>query len=301
MISETEPDDPVQTDRLEKLRKFFAQYVAARGTATDPRIEAAFGLVPREHFAGRGPWSILAAGPWNDRSKPPRYIETPDDDPAYLYQDVLIALDRDRKINIGEPSLHARCLAKLNPKIGETVLQIGAGSGYYTAILAHLVGATGRVHAYEIEPSLAERATLNLAGYPQITVVLRSGALDGLPLADAIYVNAGITHPNWAWLEALRPGGRLLFPLQAERALGGMLLIEKPTRGGLVWPARFVSRATFIACQARQDEITGRELTAAFAGGGFEQVKSIRFEGTPDDSCWFNGGDWWLSNSAAGE
>jgi protein-L-isoaspartate(D-aspartate) O-methyltransferase len=285
-------------EQTERLRTFFARYVAARGIAGDPRIEAAFASVPREPFAGRGPWSILATGRWNGRSNPPRYVETPDDDPAYLYQDVLIALDRARGINIGEPSLHARCLNALKLKDGETVLQIGAGSGYYSAIIAELVGPSGRVHAFEIEPALAERATLNLSSYQHVTVEPRSGAVEGLPSADAIYVNAGITQPQWAWLEALRPEGRLLFPLQAPWALGGMLLIEKPAGGGLAWPARFVSSAIFIACQARQDDATARELRAAFAAGGYERVRSIRFDDAPDASCWFRGSDWWLSVDA---
>lgn len=277
------------------LRTFFARYVTARAATRDPRIEAAFASVPREPFAGPGPWSIPAAGPWSDRRRPPAYVQTPDDDPAFLYQDVLIALDRERGINIGEPSLHARCLDALAPRHGETVVQVGAGSGYYTALLAELVGPTGRVHAFEIDPGLAERAARNLVPWPQAVVEARSGADDALPEADAIYVNAGLTQPNRTWLEALRAGGRLLFPLQPEHGLGGMLLVRKPVEGGLAWPARFVSRAAFIACQARQDDELGRGLAAAFAGGGFEGVRSLRLDDAPDDSCWFRGGDWWLS------
>ena len=68
------------------------------------------------------------------------YLSTPDDDPAFLYQDTLVALDADRGINIGEPTLHARCLDALALREGETVLHVGAGAGYYTALLAHLSG-----------------------------------------------------------------------------------------------------------------------------------------------------------------
>lgn len=78
-----------------------------------------------------------------------------------------------------------------------------------------------------------------------------------------------------------------------------MLLVQKPLSGGLSWPARFVSRATFIACQGTQVEETGRALEAAFGGGGWETVKSLRLDTDPDDTCWFKGEDWWLSANAA--
>ncbi len=295
----TLPDEQVAggTDRIAKLRAFYARFVAARGAAQDSRIEEAFAAVPREPFAGPGPWSILPSGPWRTWPSGTSYVQTPDDDPAFLYQDTLVALDPVRGINIGEPSLHARCLDALAPRSGETVLQVGTGSGYYTAILAHLVGPEGWVHGFEIDPDLAERAARNLAPWPWAKVQLRSGAAEDLPPADAIYVNAGITQPSWAWLEALRPGGRLLFPLQPVGRLGGMLLVEKPRDGSKAWPARFVSRASFIPCQARQDERNGRELATAFANGAWAAVQTIHLDGKPDETCWFDGGDWWLSTN----
>ena len=57
-----------------------------------------------------------------------------------------------------------------------------------------------------------------------------SGVADGLPKADAIYVNAAASHPVRAWLDALKPGGRLLFPLQAANSSGAMCLITRPAR-----------------------------------------------------------------------
>ena len=47
---------------------------------------------------------------------------------------------RRRGINNGQPSLHGKSIAALELKEGEMVVQIGAGAGYYTAILAELVG-----------------------------------------------------------------------------------------------------------------------------------------------------------------
>ena len=165
----------------------------------------------REPFAGPGPWSVGLGGH--------PYVQTPDDNPAYLYQNLLVALDRERGINIGEPRWHACWLAACNIKVAETVVQIGAGSGYYTAILAHLVGPDGRVYAYEIDEALAVRASKNLIEQHQVEVRMQSGVAPDLPQADLIYVCAGAAQPSRTWLDALRPGGRLLFPLAPTEVL----------------------------------------------------------------------------------
>lgn len=285
------------TERAAKLRAFYARLVTRNGGARDPRIEAAFAAVPREAFVGPAPWFVSAGSP---TSPGPAYVETPDDDPAFLYADVLIALDPARGVNNGEPSLHARCLDALALRPGETVLHVGAGTGYYTALLARLVASGGVVHAYEVDPILAARAEANLAGIGGVILHARSGIGEGLPAVDAIYVNAGLAAPSWTWLDALRPGGRLLFPLQPERGLGGMLLITKPAVGGIVWPAHFVSRATFIPCDAPM--ATGDELLAtAFAGGGWQQVRSFHLDGWRDSETWYRGNGWSLSLAAPGQ
>jgi protein-L-isoaspartate(D-aspartate) O-methyltransferase len=129
----------------------------------------------------------------------------------------------------------------------------------------------------------------------QVEVHPQSGIADNLPKADAIYVCAGITQPSWAWLDAMRPGGRLLFPLQPERGLGGMLLLKRPDHGP-IWPAKFVSRARFICCEGQQDAEAGRRLTEAFAGY-WDRVRSFRIDSSRDTTCWFAGDGWWLSTA----
>jgi hypothetical protein len=110
-------------DGSEKYLSFYARLICTAAKVDDPRIEEAFRSVKREPFAGPGPWSMGFGGH--------PYVQTPDDDPAFLYQNLLVALDRARGINIGMPSFHALWLGSCNIKPGETVLQIGAGSGYY--------------------------------------------------------------------------------------------------------------------------------------------------------------------------
>jgi protein-L-isoaspartate(D-aspartate) O-methyltransferase len=274
-------------DTTAKRRQAYAAEITRR--VSDPRIEAAFAAIPREDFAGPPPWRIGSGGLFGLASS---Y------DPARLYEDVLVVIDAKRGINNGQPSLHAQCIDALELKEGETVVQIGAGAGYYTAILAHLVGPMGRVIAYEIEPDIAERAAANLARYPEVEVRARSGVED-LPKADAIYVNAAASHPLRAWLDALKPSGRLVFPLQAAGSNGAMLMITRPERGD-PWPARFLSGVVFIACEGAQDSAMAHKLDEAFRRGGSERVRSLRFGGEPRRFDWLRGDGWALSTEAAG-
>ena len=271
-------------DYVQARRSFFARYVTANARlAPGSEIEEALASIPREQFVGPPPWKVFTAT---------GYIEAPSDDPAILYQDVLVSLRREGSINNGQPSLHALCLAALRVSKGERVVHVGAGTGYYTTVLAKLVGDAGKVDAYEIEPDLAQRAMRNLAAYANVTVHARSGAEAPLPDCDVLYVNAGATEPCAAWLDALRPNGRLLFPMTPDRGAGGMLLVAKRERG---FAARFLVQIQFIPCVGARDEATARRLGETFKSGGWRNVKSLHRDDAPDESCWFSGNGWWLS------
>lgn len=282
-------------ERLEAHRSFFADLVTANaGVSNDKlRLTAAFASIPRENFLGPGPWKVFVAG---------RYIDTPSADPALLYQDVVVGLAPDRRINTGQPILHAICLAALNVKEGETVVHVGAGTGYYTAILARLTGPTGSVFAYEIEQDLAESAARNLRDEAHVTVRQRSGSEGILPECDAIYVNAGATDPLDVWLDALRASGRLLFPLTPSDAptgvpgAGGMLLVTRATTDS--FHARFICHAMFIPCLGARDNDTASKLSEAFRRGDMNKVRSLHRNVHVDETCWCSGKRWWLSTSA---
>jgi len=138
-------------DRIVDFQHVFAQMVVARAGSEAPEILAAFSRVPRHVFLGPGPWQVSERGG-----------RTPSDDPALVYQDVGMGLSGS--ITTGLPSLHARNLDACRPRPGERVVQVGAGSGYFTAILAELVGDAGRVVAYEVEADLATRAQAEEGG-----------------------------------------------------------------------------------------------------------------------------------------
>lgn len=271
-----------------EIRAYYAKLIAGRAGTTDERLIEAFGCVERERFVGPGPWKVYAQSLG--------YIETPSDDLSFLYADVLIGLVADRTLNNGEPHLHARCLAALKVQPGEAAIHIGAGTGYYTAILAHLVSETGVVVAYEIDPALAGRAASNLECWPQVSVEARSGT-DSLVDSDIIYVSAGATRPLDAWLDPLRVGGRLLFPLTpAARGIGGMLLITRTSAA--TFDACFVSPAMFIPCEGARDPDEAERLGDAFSRGGMYSVKSFHRRTPADETSWFIGDGWWLSTRA---
>jgi protein-L-isoaspartate(D-aspartate) O-methyltransferase len=266
------------------LRAFYADLAAAAGGLSAGPLRDSFAHVDRAVFLGSGPWRVLT---------PAGYIVTPGDDPAFIYRDVAIALAPDRGINNGEPHLHARCLAAVDLRPGGRVLQVGAGTGYYTAILAEMIGPSGRIDAFEVDVELAARARINLAAYSSIEVHGRSALEGPLPQADVIYVSAGVTRPPECWLDALVIGGRLLFPLTGPQGAGLMMLV---TRGpGPVFGARPVAGVAFIGCAGGRADHEAAALAAALATGGHVRVRSLRRGPHPDADAWLHGAGWWFS------
>lgn len=277
-------------DYLEAHRKHYSQLVTAIGGVdpTNTKLISAFATVRREDYLGPGPWEIRAGTKY-------RYSITPTADPAFLYQNVLVALNSEEGINNGQPSLHARCLDALQVSAGDTVIHVGAGTGYYTAILGELTGPTGKIFAYEIDDELAQLATENLKEKIMVQVQNCSGTIGDLPDCDVIYVNAGATEPTDTWLDALTIGGRLLFPLTSTLGSGGMLLINRIDESS--YSAQFISAANFIPCIGARDEKAAFELADTYKEGRAREVKSLHRDKPPDDTCWFKWDHCWLSTS----
>ena len=281
-----------KVDRLAASRAFYAKLAAAGGGDLQGDLERAFEFVPREYFLGAGPWHAVSLPSG-------RYVQTPTDDPIHVYQDVVFALNREKGINNGEPALHGQMLGALHPDPGNTVLHIGCGTGYYSAILAQLVTPSGKVIAYEIEPELARRAAVNLEPWDNVEVRAASGTEGALPRADAVYVNAGATHPAPNWLDALNDGGRLVFPLSGSGAnrFGTSLLV---TRHGSAFAAKAVGYCGFIDCVGATDAEEGAKVFAAFRSGELWKAQSLLRDAKPDDSAVLVGKGWWLSSAGIG-
>jgi protein-L-isoaspartate(D-aspartate) O-methyltransferase len=274
---------------LEQARRWFAEDLRVLGHIGDERVVDAFAAVPRERFAGPGPWRILhrADGYWT----------TPDDDPRWLCHNVLIALDEERRLNIGEPLLWATQFDRVAVNRGDRVLQIGTGSGYYTAILAELAGPDGHVDAIEIDASLAVRAAENLATWPTAEVRLGDASAPIEGRWNLIVAFAGATAPHGWWLDALADAGRMLLPMTAGNfsLRGGFML--RVDRHGDAFAARSAGWVGFYPCAGARNPDDEAALGEALEDPvGQQAVRRLRRDiHDKDESCWLHRDGWCLS------
>lgn len=284
-------------DRFSKIRRRYAEHIRAAASLRSAVSVEAFATVPRERFLGPGPWQILSTErslwrrlPWSFRGS---YRTTPDSDPKHLYQDVLVAIDPSRRLNNGLPSVIAFWLDALDLHTGDHALHVGCGTGYYTAIMAEIVGTAGRVIGVEIDAELALRARENLAYLANVEVLHGDGGESVGASFDAIFINAGVSYPRDVWLDSLKPGGRLILPLTTDEGKGGMLKVER-VKGG--YAARFLSTVSVFPCVGSRDVESSRHLRRALAGGVPKSVKSLRRGGhEADGTCWLHGRGFCLS------
>ena len=277
----TSPDEAHRFGSLAQVRAWYAEELRAKGPINADAVVQAFATVPRERFLGPGPWRIR--GIFHSEL----YRSTPDDDPRHVYHDVLVALNEERRINNGQPSLWAYIFDQLDLAPGDTVLHLGCGTGYYSAILAELVGTAGHVTALDNDPERAQQARQALAPWPQVTVVEADGASFDPGPQTVIVASAGATHPRPAWLAALRPGGRLAFPLTATKR-GSMLRVTRrnePDR----FAAKFLCEVGFTPFVGARDSEIEQRLEAAFTRGHADLVCALRCDRhVPDGSCWLH-------------
>jgi protein-L-isoaspartate(D-aspartate) O-methyltransferase len=201
-------DPSAARDRAAARERMVREQLQARGVRSE-RVLEAFLAVPRERFVA--PDQAWAA--YDDRPLPIGEGQT-----------------------ISQPYVVGVMIEALDLQDGDTVLEVGAGSGYAAAILARLAG---RVHAVERHASLAAdaRARLQALG---LDVDLRTGdGRAGLPDVapfDAILVSAGATSVPDRLVEQLAPGGRLVVPvgrggdqelLRIARSLDGTLTTDR--------------------------------------------------------------------------
>src|SRR5262245_43975156 len=240
---------------------------------------------------------------------------TPDDDPRWLYHDALVSIDQARGLNNGAPSLWARSFDNLAWKRGWRVMQVGAGTGYYAAVLAEIVGPSGRVTAVECDGELAAKARDNLRPWGQVEVVHSDGRTHDPGEVDAIIVFAGSTHPAPLWLDRLAAGGQLLMPLTGESWWGFMLRVTRChdyDASLIVLPAardrnRFdavsVGAIGIFPCSGGRDEQAAKRLQYALDEqhrGSWCAAMPIealhRGDPAPElmDKVWYHGPGFWL-------
>lgn len=201
-LSPTLAEDPFQTSRERMVR----EQIAARGVS-DPRVLAAMRAVPRHLFV---------APQW----RPMAYADQP--------------LPIGQGQTISQPYIVAYMTAALRLGPADKVLEIGTGSGYQAAVLAHV---TDQVFSIEVQAELAEQAKKRLAdlGYGKIHLLTGDG-YKGWPRHApfrAIIVTCAPDKIPKALIEQLALGGRMVIPVGPAGAIQKLVLVQKDAQGGL--------------------------------------------------------------------
>jgi protein-L-isoaspartate(D-aspartate) O-methyltransferase len=276
---------------LEEYRRFYAEGIRlAAGIDSAPLVEA-FARVPREQFLGPGPWRMPSMDGATLAGGTSIYTPTVDADPRHVYHNVPVAIDVARELHNGQPATLARFIAALDLKRGDRVFHLGCGVGYYTAIIADVVGKEGHVSASEVDVDLAARAKEHLAAYANVQVHAVDGASWDPGPCDAMLINAGVTHPSRSWLANLRDGGRMVLPITISmgpdrRGTMGKGVMLRIAREGDRFPARVITFVAIYSCTSARDPQLEPPLGKAMASGALMRVASVRCDShAPVDSC----------------
>jgi len=203
-----------------------SRHLRARSITRGDLLEA-FGDIPRERFI-------------------------PPDQQRHAYGDFPLPIGRGQTIS--QPYVVALMIQELDPRPGDRVLDVGAGSGYQTAILARL---SAWVYAVERIEELADRAGTTLAGLDVKNVTIRTadgstGWAEEAPF-DRIICGAGAPKVPQPWIDQLADGGRIVLPV-GERDVQTLVVLDKhegQVRRRRLCDVRFVK---LIGQQAWQEE-----------------------------------------------
>lgn len=171
----------------------------------------------------------------------PRHLFVPSQLAPFAYQDMPLPIGFDKTIS--QPFIVALMTDLLSPQPHESVLEVGTGLGYQTALLAKLAS---RIWSIEIVEEFASHAQdlLNQLGYSNIEIRVGDGSRGWSEHApyDKILVSSAAEEAPPALLEQLRPGGRLVMPIGPEE-MQWLNVFEKDEAGRIavrgLMPVRF--------------------------------------------------------------
>ena len=162
----------------------------------------------------------------------PRHNFVPDDLLPYAYDDAPLPIGYDQTIS--QPYIVAYMTELLQVDTNHVVLEIGTGSGYQAAVLAHLAR---HVYTIEIVPELGQRAAklLKELAYDNITVRIGDGYLGWPEVApfDRIIVTAAPEEIPPELLKQLKPGGRMILPVGPQWWAQDLLIVSKDQAGNI--------------------------------------------------------------------
>jgi protein-L-isoaspartate(D-aspartate) O-methyltransferase len=171
----------------------------------------------------------------------PRHLFVPLQLAAVAYHDGPLPIGFDKTVS--QPFIAALMTDLLDPQEHESVLEIGTGLGYHSAVLAELAEQVRTVEVVEEFATMAE-ARLRQLGYGNVAVRVGDGSKGWAEHApfDKIIVTAAAEKPPQALLDQLRPGGRLIMPMGPEQ-VQLLTVIEKSTDRSIgtreIIPVRF--------------------------------------------------------------
>jgi protein-L-isoaspartate(D-aspartate) O-methyltransferase len=292
--------NPPTMPNLNGARTRYARKIRRKAHLRSKLLVRAFAETPREDYLGPPPWKLITRKGY----RVPRKSH-----PRRLYNDLLVGIIPERLLNNGLPSALAMWFDALDLKRNERVVHVGCGTGYYTAILANVVGPRGHVRAFEIDDELAQRAVRNLAHLRNVEVIHGDGStLDPGP-ADAIFVNAGANYPAPVWLDSLPVNGRLMFPLitthkvlhplispwgrrryppSFSAGMAGMMMLitREPSRLSV----RAVSSVGIFPCIGAIEREADKRAAAALTRTDYDSLSTLRRDPHEQaDSCWLHG------------
>jgi protein-L-isoaspartate(D-aspartate) O-methyltransferase len=207
------------------LRQSLVDALLRAGSIRTRHVEDAFRAVPRHLFLPE----VSVQTAYADQAIPTKYLDG-------------LAVSA-----ASQPTIVAIMLEGLELAPGRRVLEIGAGTGYNAALMAHIVGTAGRVVTIDIDEDIVDgaRAHLAAAGLPRVWVIRGDGAqgyADEAPY-DRIILTVGAADVEEAWCDQLAPGGRLLLPLSIAGGVQKVVALEcagDHLRSALMGECRFM-------------------------------------------------------------
>lgn len=136
-------------------------------------------------------------------------------DLARAIEDVPLPLDDHGQATISAPHAYLLSFRILKLKAGDSLVELGSGSGYGAALAATIVGKNGQIDTFEVDEELTQRASHLLASYPNVRArwLDAHGSESFWGGAKHVVVTFAITEIPRAWIDALADGGMLVAPV----------------------------------------------------------------------------------------
>ncbi|GAA4036023.1 methyltransferase domain-containing protein [Allokutzneria multivorans] len=210
-------------DRWQERAERLVRLLVEKGKVSSAAWQAAVRAIPRHEFVPvfherrGGAWEVV------DETHE-RWLEL-----VYSNTALVTLLDEVPISSSSEPGLMTRMLEALDVRDGDRVLEIGTGTGYNAALLAHRLG-DANVFSVDVESGLVEAAGRRLAALGYNPVLAEHDGTDGLPEHapyDRIIATCAVSEVPWAWVEQIREGGLILADVKLGLFAGNLALLRR--------------------------------------------------------------------------